>query len=248
MMFAVFTLFLVITMHLMGLTATEATIGSTNTKVAFAHTEGSLFSRRSDYVVVVSPQGWQSTEIQVKRGDRFDIAAGGKINVNIQGIVEKVKQRHDVEDAILAKNPGLKKDPQKAPEDFPEFDTRKFRLDVPWNGPEGVRSEDLANGDPSFAGRTNRRVSPDARLGALVWYIAPPGTADEKLWKERIPPSELFVYPGRATTVIADKDGVLWFTVNDVLFQATDPRDNDLFFRDNVGAFWVNLSSTSKSR
>ena len=248
MIFALLTIFLVITLNLLGLTATDATLGSTNTKVAFTHSEGSFLSHKKAYVVVVSPQGWQNTEIEVKRGDRFDVAAGGKINVNLQDIVESVRERNEEERRILAQNPGLKKDPKKAPEDFPQFDVTRFRLDLPWNGPEGVQAAETSNEDPSYSGRTARRVKPDAPLGALIGYVAPPGTTDEQLWKKPAPYSELFVYPGKATTLTADKDGVLWFTVNDVMYQGADWRDDDLFFRDNVGSFWINLSSPPKSR
>jgi hypothetical protein len=47
-------------------------------------------------------------------------------------------------------------------------------------------------------------------------------------------------FVGREKELVAARDGVLWFTVNDVQFN--DPRNKDLFYNDNIGSFWVQIA------
>src|SRR5580692_1429730 len=45
------------------------------------------------YYVVVHPQGWQKTMIQLRKNDRVAVHAEGSINIDLYGLIDAVEKR-----------------------------------------------------------------------------------------------------------------------------------------------------------
>jgi hypothetical protein len=54
-----------------------------------------------EYVVVISPQGWQETGIAVKEGDTINFEVGGKVNIDMEGLNLALEARHAADNRIV---------------------------------------------------------------------------------------------------------------------------------------------------
>jgi hypothetical protein len=65
-----------------------------------------LFTRPTEngqeYIVVISPQGWQETDISVKEGDTINFEVGGKVNIDLEGLNLALDARHAADNRIMA--------------------------------------------------------------------------------------------------------------------------------------------------
>jgi len=190
------------------------------------------------YVLVVSPQGWQPSGISVRKGDQVRFAAGGKVCIDVNSIIEMVAKRKKYEDEWARRKQIRTNDrtETRVPEDyFTEREQRDLILDRPWVDPNGF-SLDVFR--PSFRSRRERYLLPEEPAGSLVAAIG-------EAYRE--PPKEgaFFVGVGdkvahRGNEWVAPNDGWLWFTVNDV--QYADALNRNLFYNDNIGFYWVRVT------
>jgi hypothetical protein len=147
------------------------------------------------YVFVVSPQGWVKSPVEVSKGDRLRILAGGSVTIDMFDIVRYSRIRNRIEKVISKK---IKADwSHRSPEDF--YDSPLVARDskqifkeealpcqgmtdlsltveerlLPcrgWTGPSGYPGESAQAGypDTAFVGRTGKKISPQNPFGALI--------------------------------------------------------------------------------
>jgi hypothetical protein len=198
---------------------------------------------RSEYLVVVHPQGWQPSSIQVRRGESVSFYAGGRVNVDVGSIVQVTSARKAIEDRITAKRridrQAVKRD--DVPEryfgsDLTAAERQSVILPRPWTDPNGF--DELMVPPGAFAGRKLKRVVLNSPLGALIGAITSSGKNPSS--------SDAFVIgtdmSGRALPVTTD--GELWFSVNDV-WDDDNPTYPQKFYDDNVGFYWVKVTKTA---
>jgi hypothetical protein len=207
----------------------EIRLGATNSDIVLERVEKN--SDSEDYLAIVNPQGWQKSGIPIHQGDRVSLVAGGKICIDMNSIWEKVQLRLKYEDEI-AQAKGIRRDDKtetRAPEDFfTDEQKRSLVLERPWVDPRGF---DLERFQPSFRSRSSRYLLVGKPAGGLIAGIV----SDSE---EPVRSDAFFV--GNQSSFTAAKDGLLWFTVNDVQFD--DPNNRNLFYNDNIGSFWVRVT------
>ncbi|MGD0939336.1 MAG: hypothetical protein ABR905_06445 [Terracidiphilus sp.] len=207
----------------------EVRLGGTDPHVLFQRVEERTGS--TEYLLMVSPQGWQSAGVVLHAGDHVSFTAGGRVCVDMSEILEKVRLRKEYEDELVHGPPHIRPfDPEetRVPEDFfTEKQKQSLILDRPWVDPNGFSLDQFK---PSFRSRKDRYLLPNQPAGGLLAAIidgsAEPGKQDA-------------FFVGRENDIVASKAGVLWFTVNDV--QYNDPNNPNLFYNDNLGTFWVRV-------
>ncbi|MDT5122644.1 MAG: hypothetical protein QOC96_2126 [Acidobacteriota bacterium] len=195
---------------------------------------------QTQYLTVVQPQGWQKTGILVKKGQRLSFKAGGRVCIDLEGLIDRAKQLDKFEnDYTTSKNINKNSDdPTQRPERyFTGEEVRSLKLDQIWSGPAGFKN---GNRDNSFAGRISLRIMPRENLGALIATVQ---------YEDRPPKSEDVFLIGDGIEKAAPADGYIWFNINDVMDKDNDksigrPDDpeNMLFYFDNVGFFWVQIN------
>ncbi|HEV7797826.1 MAG TPA: hypothetical protein VGO73_06710 [Pyrinomonadaceae bacterium] len=203
----------------------------------------SVTDKSREYIVIVPPQGWQRSGIELARGERVRFIAEGAVNVDLWGVMQKATKRHEVEDRItLARQLDRQStDPKSVPEHYFSTDLSKeeqeqLKLLRPWTGPNG--NEEIKVYQNAFAARITKRIIPTAPLGALI------GAVTDKIDK---PPErqEAFLigknYKGEEFH--SQRDGELWFNVNDV-WDDEDAAYPNKFYDDNVGYYWVKVLIT----
>lgn len=190
-----------------------------------------------EYLVVVSPQGWQPTGIPVRKTDTMSFSAGGKVYIDLMGLNASLAARRDAEERVKKKHPNWR---INGPE---EFFTPKERSKISksfvwgWAGPDGVLPSEWK--EKATPGRQKRSVSPNDPYGRLL------GGIGDRL---RIP-ADTFPVGSGPTVQTAPRDGCLYLVVNDVL---NGPNDKDLpeniYFVDNIGFFYVHVKVTSAEK
>lgn len=214
---------------------TEFTLGGAESHLIIQSVEK---NGNGTYVLVVSPQGWQPSGISVRKGDHLQFAAGGKVCVDVNSIIEMVAKRKKYEDkwARLKHIRTNDRNETRVPEDyFTEKEQHDLILDRPWVDPNGF-SLDVFR--PSFRSRRDRYLLPEEPAGSLVAAV---GDA----YREPSRTGAFFVGVGdkvahQGDELVAPSDGWLWFTVNDV--QYADALNRNLFYNDNIGFFWVRVT------
>jgi hypothetical protein len=205
----------------------------------------SVTNEYREYIVIVPPQGWQRSGIEVKKGDQIRFVAEGAVNIDLWGIMQKALKRHEFEDRITsARNLDRQStEPNSVPEyyfstDLTKEERDKLRLLRPWNGPNGNEETQIKKYENAFAARTAKKVIPSAPFGALVGAVTdkvnhPPQKQDAFLIGKNYGGEEYY----------SQKDGQLWFNVNDV-WDEQDTEYPNKFYDDNVGYFWVKVLIT----
>jgi hypothetical protein len=208
----------------LGAEKSEISLGSIGTTFSFQSTSGN----KHEYLVLIDAQErWQDTGIQVVKGDHLTFKAGGRINIDLRGVVEQANKRFQKE-VDLERERHLNRNSEED-KDLPEnyFDEnlwrdlqekRKYR---PWVGPDGY---DYAS--QAWRPRQKRRLLPQANLGALVGEILDYGGQSASSFAV-----------GSSSETFAAQDGKLMLAINDV----KDPRFEDMFFADNLGFLWVKI-------
>lgn len=205
----------------------------------------SVTGQYREYIVVVPAQGWARSGIEVKKGDRIQFVAEGAVNIDLWSIMQKVTKRHEFEARITSARSLDRQspDPTSVPEhyfatDLTREERDKLRMLRPWNGPNGNDESTIKILENAFAGRTAKKIMPSAPFGALI------GAVTEKV-NEPPTKQEAFLigknYGGEKFS--AQKDGQLWFNVNDV-WDEGDTEYPNKFYDDNVGHFWVKVLIT----
>jgi hypothetical protein len=200
----------------------------------------SVTDKKREYIVIVPPQGWQRSGIELNKGDRVRFLAEGAVNVDLWGVMQKATKRHEFEDRITLAR-GLDRqstDPKSVPEHYFSTDLSKeeqeqLKLLRPWTGPNG--NEEIKVYQNAFAGRVTKRIIPMAPLGALI------GAVTEEADKPPEKPDAFLIgknYKGEEFH--SQKGGELWFSVNDV-WDEEDVGYPNKFYDDNVGYFWVKV-------
>src|SRR6266705_1113249 len=219
----------------LGAENSQISIGGFETQFLFQSTS----ANKEEYLMIVHPQGWQDSGIEVEKGARMSFRAGGQIHIDFNGLRQQAEDRSTMEKR-LEKSKHLDRDSDdqnNLPEMYfsEEWDTnshetiwahlkdqRKFR---PWVGPEGY--------DPSlqaWRARQKRRAFPEARLGELIGQIKDSkGSPLDKAFE---------IGTGIGMPDVHTKEsGHLWLAINDVV----DPTYPELFFADNLGFCWVKV-------
>lgn len=203
----------------------------------------SVTGKNREYIVIVPPQGWQRSGIELKKGDQIRFIAEGAVNVDLWSVMQKATKRHEVEDRITLKRRLDRRstDPNSVPEHYFSTDLTKEEQDQlkllrPWTGPNG--NEEIKVYENAFAGRITKRIIPSAPLGALI------GAVTEKV--NNLPNKQDAFLIGKnygGEEFYSQKDGELWFNINDV-WDEEDTGYPNKFYDDNVGYFWVKVLIT----
>ncbi|HXQ72883.1 MAG TPA: hypothetical protein VN844_20465 [Pyrinomonadaceae bacterium] len=205
----------------------------------------SVTNTHREYIVMVPPQGWQKSGIEVKKNEQIRFVAAGAVNIDLWSVMQKATKRHEFEDKITsARNLDRQSvDPNSVPEhyfstDLTQEDRDKLRLLRPWNGPDGNDETKIKVYENAFAGRTAKKIIPSAPFGALI------GAIGEKV--NELPKKQDAFLIGKnygGEEFKAQKEGELWFNVNDV-WDEEDTEYPNKFYDDNVGYFWVKVLIT----
>jgi len=187
------------------------------------------------YTVMISPQGWQRTGIQVRRGDTLRFEAGGRVNVDLKGLIASLEERKRAEERIrTARNAGgwkTIKEADFAPEHyFTADEVKNMKPKWDWTGPDGITLEETKKN--SIPARQMKTICPSKGYGALLAGI---GEQSQGLSRD------LAFFVGSSRSTVADRDGWLFFAVNDV----TNDEDRafpDMFFVDNIGFFYARVT------
>lgn len=191
-----------------------------------------LFTQATDkgqqYTVMVSPQGWEETGIAVREGDTLTFEAGGKVNIDLEGLNESLQVRRSAERRVIAAEVKAGRW-EKEKNDFvleEHFTPEEVQNSIPhwrWNGPDGLHDSDrYAN-----PARKKRAILPQRDYGALLGAVRETGVAPLR--------GDAF-FVGRSNANRAPRTGKLYFAVNDVL-NDTDKNFPDMFLVDNIGFF-----------
>jgi hypothetical protein len=192
------------------------------------------FGDRKEYVTIVHPQGWQDTDIRVRKGDHIKIAAGGKITVDLAGITETVGKRKELEkkyekDKHLVRD---SEDPKNVPENYySDEEKESLKFNRGWIGPNGYAARFT---NQSFRARARLKILPEENLGKLLGAVHTGSEDPDK--------TQVFPIGAGLSDLIAPADGDLWFAINDNIYD--DSAIRDLFFGDNIGFFWVKIEKT----
>jgi hypothetical protein len=186
-------------------------------------------------LLVVSPQGWNRTAIQIKEGETFKIQAAGKVHIDLTDLDKAMEARWKAEDRIRrAGGPP----PGKAPEDLYAPEEIAAMTDTwAWSSPEGVPKEDMAR--RSLKARRERSILPGLPYGVLIGAFNDRNEdpdADNDLVRQ-LATSAFRVGSYLEQKSTAKSTGYLYLTVNDVQY-GPGPQ---LFFMDNIGAFYVKV-------
>lgn len=185
-----------------------------------------------DYLVVVHPQGWQESGIQVKIGDQLHFEANGKVNIDLAGLNSALAARHDADQRILAEEKRsdrweAEKNTFAQEDHYTPEDLRKIRPTWKWTGPSGIA--ETANF--AMPARMKRCILPGREYGALLGAIQETGMQ---------PTTDDTFFIGATNDVVAKRSGKLYFAVNDV--QSNDKSFPDMFFSDNIGFFYAKVT------
>jgi hypothetical protein len=173
------------------------------------------------YYVVVHPQGWQKTMIQLRKNDRVAVHAEGSINIDLYGLIDAVEKRRALETKTAQKY-HITASSSDVPEiHYTDEEWAQIRPTRPWMGPQGI-----AGFVPSFGGRRNLKLLPEAPHGALVGAIKTGNSESDP------PMKDAFVIGADAQFPVQN-DGQLWLTVNDI----TNEKYSQMFYLDNVGFY-----------
>jgi hypothetical protein len=185
-----------------------------------------------EYLIVIPPQGWQESGIQVRKGDQIHFEAYGRVYIDLAGLNAALAARHDADQRIIAEEKKAGRwDSEKdtfAPEDhYTADDLAKIRPTWKWSDPQGI--EDT----PKYAlpARMKRSILPNGRYGALLGAIPELGS--------RPTVDDTFLI-GASNDVVAKRSGKLSFAVNDV--QSNDKAFPEMFFADNIGFFYAKVT------
>ena len=80
----------------------------------------SVTNQNREYIVIVPPQGWQKSGIEVKKGDQIRFVAEGAVNVDLWSVMQKADKRYEFEKRIAdaRKLDPQSTDPSSAPEHY----------------------------------------------------------------------------------------------------------------------------------
>jgi hypothetical protein len=173
------------------------------------------------YNVVVHPQGWQKTMIQLRKNDQVEVHAEGSVNMDLYGLIDAVEKKHALE-AKSAQQYHIASSSSDVPENhYTDQEWDQIRLVRPWMGPQG-----MAGFTPSFAGRRTLTLLMDAPHGILVGAIRTGNSESEPARKDAFA-------IGAHAHFTAQNDGELWLTVNDI----TNEKYPQMFYLDNIGFY-----------
>jgi hypothetical protein len=199
-----------------------------------------ITDQRGEYRVMVSPAAnpipWQDTGIEIHPGDSIEIQAEGRVNINLNGLIEHVEIRHQIEariDSALHRGTlPLRPDSSRLPERYyTEDDRAALSVKRGWTGPEGYSGPGGVV-DAAYAARTANKLIPEAPLGLLIGAVHQGAQGP--------PRREQFQVGGRWRGVWNGSAGTLWFAVNDI-WDGEDDRFPDKFYVDNLGFFFVRV-------
>lgn len=192
-----------------------------------------------EYTVMISPQGWQRTGVQVQAGDTLIFEAGGKVYVDLKGLNASLDARDAAERRIENER---KKGQWKTTNDsdflpehyFTADEVKNMKPKWGWTGPDGIPLDAIKR--YARPARQRKSICPSEGYGALLAAI---GEQEQNL------PGILFV--GSSQSFVADRDGWLFLAVNDVT-NDEDPSFPDMFFVDNIGVFYARVRVFSSGK
>jgi hypothetical protein len=192
----------------------------------------------NEFLVVVSPQGWQETGIAVRKGDHLTIEANGKVHIDLSGLNAALAARRSADERVEGEEQKAGRwDADKKngflPEDHYTPDEKvKMRPIWHWTGPEGIKE----TAEYALPGRMKNCILPGGNYGALLGAIRETGAKPSK--------DDVFLVGsgsgGSGNDIVAKRSGKLYFTVNDV--QSNDKDFPTMFIEDNIGFFYAKVT------
>lgn len=184
----------------------------------------------SQYLILVTPHGWQDTGIQVEAGSTVSFRADGRVNMDGGGLFRTMLYRKNLEDK---KKEEFNLDPNSTDEkQTPEYylteeEKKLVMLKRPWVDPDGLapNTADERMASLSYGNRMERLELKGANLGSLVGKIVD-GDKGHQPFKI-----------GKKQEMKAATSGDLWLTINDI--KNLQVLSQQMFYQDNLGFFWV---------
>ncbi len=192
----------------------------------------------SSAVLMVSPQGWNQTSIQVREGEFYTINAGGRIQTSLYDLNLALEARRKAENRIDKEHaPGSVYKPLY----YTEAERRGMVPVWPWCGPDGETVEAMKQANPESLKRRLLMTQPYGRLiGAFSDTDFDPLERPDLV--KTLAPAIFDVGSKVARTKATQKlSGYLYFAVNDV----KDGDYPDLLLVDNIGSYWVRIDVNS---
>jgi hypothetical protein len=193
----------------------------------------------ANYVLLVSPEGWVRTSIWLRAGQNLEVQAGGRVNIDFAGLMRALEARKAAEDRVRRI-----KGNDVAWEDY--FTDQEKAATVPnwrWSDPDG-RSDRETSPEETMkpANKAHRAMSimPSLPYGVLIGALTDEDAEPDRSLALRLRSTAFRV--GSRYCKPAPSDGYLYFIVNDV----QSNRVPDLFFVDNIGAFYVKVEVNAK--
>jgi hypothetical protein len=187
-----------------------------------------------EYLVIVYPQGWQETAIQVAEGDTLTFEAGGYVQIDLQGLIDSVEERRKAEDRVVEQEKRLgrwegEKGTFHPEQHFTKEEKSASTLRWNWTDPNGNPETNL-----QATSRRAQSIMKDQNYGALLGAIRE---------TQAQPDREDAFFIGRNNIIRAKRSGKLYLTVNDV-WDDSDPEFPEKFFVDNIGSFYAKVTVT----
>src|SRR5208282_3408441 len=105
--------------RLFGVQTKEFRLGGSDTHILFSAVDKG--TGKEEYLVIVSPQSWQRTDIEVRAGDHLSFNADGKVCIDLYSIWENVNLRQQYERELEKGKNGIHSNDaneKRVPEDF----------------------------------------------------------------------------------------------------------------------------------
>ncbi len=211
-----------------GSTIKEINLSASGPKVIF---ETKSPNGKTQYLLMVHPQGWQNTGIQIDEKSKVSFKADGSVNIDGGGLFETISDRKKLEKVKKAEynldenSPDERQTPEYY---FSDEEKKNVMLARPWVDPDGLtqNTTDARFLIHTYANRAKRLELKGGNLGCLIGKITD-SSKDTQPFKI-----------GKKHYIESAVSGVLWLNVNDVKnLQPGLPQQ--MFYQDNLGFFWV---------
>jgi hypothetical protein len=193
---------------------------------------------RREYLLVVQPQGWFNSGIDVRPGDRITFQAQGSVNINSSTLQDLIQTRRRIERRLTAEKNAGKFGPIPDSLWLPErhytaADRDSLKLLRGWMGPDGDMGPNGLR-DSRYPARAHNKILQNVPYGALLAAVSTtqPVRFDGFSQSFRVGSSRTLKWGG-------DR-GDLWLIVNDVWDDEDDQFPNK-FYIDNIGFYLVRV-------
>jgi len=188
---------------------------------------------------IVHPRGWNKTGLYLNKGDKLNISATGSVNLAMGRMMEALEYQYK----IKKKNEDKTGINSREIKYFTKEEKLKSAFVYPWNGPEGIDYEEIYDNSAKKRVKDSEkdRVVSSAKVGQLIAFISPSNITFPDFSSSQVIP-----FSTSNTIVEVNKEGYLWFIINDLKLSG-DKIGDKLIWQDNLGFFNILMAVNSKN-